>query len=102
MGPNALWLVEWLTERMDLRPGMRVLDLGCGRARTSVFLAKEYGVQVVATDLWVQPSENWPDIVEAGCADRILPLHAEARDLKFAHGYFDAVVSVDAYHYFGT
>jgi SAM-dependent methyltransferase len=32
----------------------------------------------------------------------VLPVHAEAHELPFAHGYFDAVVSVDAYHYFGT
>jgi cyclopropane fatty-acyl-phospholipid synthase-like methyltransferase len=102
MGPNPVWLLEWLTDRMTLKPGMRVLDLGCGKARTSVFLAKEFGVDVVAADLWITPHENWPVIVEAGCADRILPLHAEAHDLKFAHDYFDAVVSVDAYQYFGT
>src|SRR5271155_4083928 len=29
---NPLWLSEWLAAAMDLRPGMRVLDLGCGRA----------------------------------------------------------------------
>jgi cyclopropane fatty-acyl-phospholipid synthase-like methyltransferase len=31
-----------------------------------------------------------------------MPVFAEAHDLKFAHGYFDAIVSVDAYQYFGT
>src|SRR5580704_14775408 len=31
-GANSLWLTEWLTTALDLRPGMRVLDLGCGRA----------------------------------------------------------------------
>ena len=25
-GANSLWLSEWLTEALDLRPGMRVLD----------------------------------------------------------------------------
>jgi hypothetical protein len=35
---NPLWLSEWLTAAMDLRPGMRVLDLGCGRAASSIFL----------------------------------------------------------------
>ncbi len=29
MGPNVLWLAESLTSVMDLRPGMRVLDMGC-------------------------------------------------------------------------
>jgi cyclopropane fatty-acyl-phospholipid synthase-like methyltransferase len=38
-GANALWLTEWLAESLDLRPGMRVLDLGCGRAASSIFLA---------------------------------------------------------------
>ena len=36
MGPNVLWLTEWLCERMDLKPGMRVLDMGCGKALSSV------------------------------------------------------------------
>ena len=26
MSPNVLWLVEWLSERIELEPGMRVLD----------------------------------------------------------------------------
>jgi cyclopropane fatty-acyl-phospholipid synthase-like methyltransferase len=29
-GANALWLTEWLCEGLDLQPGMRILDLGCG------------------------------------------------------------------------
>lgn len=102
MGPNALWLVEWLSTAMDLRPGQRVLDLGCGRAVTSIFLAREFGVRVVAADLWIDPAENWVRVRDAGCAEQIVPLRAEAHDLPFAEGYFDAVVSVDAYHYFGT
>ena len=48
---NALWMAEWLVEALELRPGMRVLDLGCGRAVSSVFLRREFGVQVWATDL---------------------------------------------------
>ncbi len=57
MGPHPLWLLEDLANDLDLRPGMRVLDLGSGLGATSVFLAKEYGVQVVAVDLWVDPTE---------------------------------------------
>ena len=43
---NPLWLTEWLTSALDLRPGMRVLDLGCGRAVSSIFLRQEFGVEV--------------------------------------------------------
>ncbi|MGQ4351417.1 SAM-dependent methyltransferase [Streptomyces sp. SAS_275] len=102
MGPNALWLVEELTHAMDLQPGMRVLDLGCGRAMTSVFLAREYGVHVTAADLWIDPSDNWERIRAAGVEDSVVPLRADAHNLKFAEEYFDAVVCVDAYEYFGT
>ncbi len=45
---------------------------------------------------------NWARIEAAGLADRVFPLHAEARALPFAEGYFDVIVSFDAFHYFGT
>ncbi len=102
MGPNAVWLVEWLCESMHIGPGMRVLDLGCGRAMTSVFLAKEFGARVWASDLWMSPHGNWERVKAAGVQDLVCPLHLEAHALPFAEGYFDAVVSIDAYQYFGT
>lgn len=102
MGPDVLWLVESLSEVFDFRPGMRVLDLGCGKALSSIFLAREFGVQVWATDLWIAASDNWQRIAEAGCGESVYPIHAEAHDLPFAEGFFDAIVSFDAYHYFGT
>lgn len=102
MGPNPLWLTEWLCEAMPLRPGMRVLDLGCGRARSSVFLAREFDVQVYAADLWASVDDIWRMVVEAGVGDRVVPVKAEAHALPFAAGFFDAIVSIDAYAYFGT
>jgi cyclopropane fatty-acyl-phospholipid synthase-like methyltransferase len=102
MGPNVLWLTESLSEVMDLQPGMRVLDMGCGKAVSSIFLAKEFGVQVWANDLWIDASENWRRICEAGVQDRVFPIRAEAHALPYAKGFFDALVSLDAYHYFGT
>lgn len=101
MGPNALKLAEELTATLDLRPGMRVLDLGCGQGLTSIFLAKEYGVRVFATDLWIPATENYGRFLAWGLDDQIIPLHAEANALPFADAYFDAAICIDAYHYFG-
>jgi SAM-dependent methyltransferase len=101
-GANALWLTEWLTTGMDLRPEMRVLDLGCGRAMSSIFLRRELGVQVWATDLWFSSSENLHRIRDAGVDDGVYPIHADARSLPFATDFFDAIVSIDSFPYYGT
>ncbi len=72
-GANALWLTEWLAEAIELRPEMRVLDLGCGRAMSSVFLHREFGARVWAVDLWHSASENLQRIRDAGVEDGVFP-----------------------------
>lgn len=102
MGPNAMRVVEEMARSLTLEKGMRVLDLGCGKGLTSIFLAKEYGVTVFATDLWISATENYERFKAVGLEDRIIPIHADAHDLPFAEGYFDVAVCIDAYHYFGA
>jgi len=101
-GASPLWLTEWLGESLVLRPGMRVLDLGCGRAMSSIFLRREFGVQVWATDLWFSASENLQRIRDAGVEDGVFPIHADARSLPFADEFFDAIISIDSFIYYGT
>jgi SAM-dependent methyltransferase len=101
-GANALWLTEWLAPTLNLKAGMRVLDLGCGRAASSIFLHREFGAQVWATDLWFSASENQQRIRDAGVEDGVFPIHADARSLPFAAGFFDVVVSIDSFPYYGT
>ncbi|MFE1205014.1 SAM-dependent methyltransferase [Streptomyces sp. NPDC058762] len=62
--------MEDLAHDLDLRPGMRVLDLGSGKGATSVFLAREYGVEVVAADLWIAPEQAARVFAEASCCRR--------------------------------
>jgi ubiquinone/menaquinone biosynthesis C-methylase UbiE len=102
MGPNALWLTEWMCQAMRLQPGMRVLDLGCGRGLSSIFLAREFGLQVWAADLWIGASENAERIRQAGVEDRVFPLHIDARQMPFAEAFFDAILCIDSFIYFGT
>ena len=101
-GANALWLTEWLTESLDLRPGMRVLDLGCGRASSSIFLQREFGVEVWATDLWFSPSDNLARIRDSGVAGSVFPIHSDARSLPYADAFFDVIVSIDSFVNYGT
>jgi ubiquinone/menaquinone biosynthesis C-methylase UbiE len=101
-GANSLWLTEWLAESLQLRAGMRVLDLGCGLAASSIFLRREFGVQVWATDLWFAASTNFQRIRDAGVDDGVFPIHADARSLPFAVEFFDAMICIDSFPYYGT
>jgi cyclopropane fatty-acyl-phospholipid synthase-like methyltransferase len=101
MGPNAVRLLEEMLENHPIRGG-RVLDLGCGTGLTSLFLARETGAeQIFAVDLWIPATENWKRIREWGEERKIIPLHADARDLPFPEDFFDVIVSMDSYHYYG-
>ncbi|NMC53008.1 MAG: methyltransferase domain-containing protein [Chloroflexi bacterium] len=103
MGPNAVMQVQELLEGASLQPGMRVLDLGCGKGLTSIYLAQEYGARVFAVDLWISAAENLRLFSTFGLEDQIIPLQIDAAgQLPFADGYFDALVSVDSYQYYGS
>ena len=102
MGPNPLKLCEELLGYADIPAGSVVLDLGSGAGLTSALMAREYGFTVYAADLWSGPSDNMRFFEEMGLTNRqVVPLKADATALPFAHGFFDAVVSVDSYNYFG-
>lgn len=102
MGPNPIKLLEELFALHPISPKETVLDLGCGRGLTSVFIVRECGARVFAADLWISPSENKMRFDEAGLtSDQIIPIKAEAHDLPFAEEFFDTVICVDSYHYYG-
>lgn len=102
MGPNPVKLEEELLLSHNIPAGSVVCDLGSGQGLTSVFLAKEYGFTVYAADLWSDPEENRKFFDSMGLdRERIIPVKAYAEALPFSKDYFDAVVCVDSYNYFG-
>jgi cyclopropane fatty-acyl-phospholipid synthase-like methyltransferase len=96
-GANPTWLTEWLTSGLELRRGMRVLDLGCGRALSSIFLRREFEVEVWPVDLWFSPSENLQRIRDANGEYGVYLIRADARSLPFANDFFDAIMSIDSF-----
>jgi len=103
MGPNSLRLLDELLEEYPLQlEGKTALDLGCGTGITSLFLAKETGASVCAADLWIPEEDNRARFAGWGMADRLTPVNGDVRKLQFEKESFDAIISVDAYHYFGT
>ena len=102
MGPNTLKLCEELIDGADVPTGSVVLDLGSGCGISSAMLAREYGLVTYAADLWSDPSDNMRFLESLGLTNReVIPMKVDATALPFAQGFFDAVVSVDSYNYFG-
>ncbi|MFH1684324.1 MAG: methyltransferase domain-containing protein [Candidatus Margulisiibacteriota bacterium] len=98
---NVLYYVESLCEVLKFEKGMRVLDLACGKAVSSIFLTKEFDVQLWASDKEVSPTENYKRIIEMNCDNKVFPIKADARNLHFPKEFFDVIIALE-YSYFGT
>lgn len=102
MGPNPVKLEEELLLDCKIPEGSVVCDLGSGQGLTSVFLAKEYGFTVYAADLWSDPDENRKFFDTMGLdREQIIPVKADATNLPFEKDFFDGLICVDSYNYFG-
>ena len=110
MGPNPLKLCEEMLAIVEEVVGgdaipadSVVLDLGSGTGITTALLAREYGFVVYGADLWSDPGKNMLFFESLGLSNRqAIPVKVDAsQGLPFAEGFFDAVVSIDSYNYFG-
>lgn len=103
MGPDCTIILNELLEGYENNNEIRILDLGCGKGLTSIIIAEKYKNAIIyAADLWVEATDNYKFFKEQGYENRIIPLNTSAENLPFAYHYFDIIVSIDAYHYFGT
>lgn len=103
MGPDCTIILNKLINEYRTNETIKILDLGCGKGLTSIILAEKYENAIIyAADLWVEASDNYNFFKEQGFENRIIPLNISAEKLPFANHYFDIIVSIDAYHYFGA
>ncbi|NOQ29189.1 MAG: methyltransferase domain-containing protein [Methanosarcinales archaeon] len=74
-------------DKMDLKPGQKVLDVCCGTGTLCAMIAKEIGSdgEVVGVDL----SENMLKKAENKSEDNIRFCYANAEEIPYADGYFD-------------
>jgi cyclopropane-fatty-acyl-phospholipid synthase len=84
--------VRTLLDRLDLKPGQRLLDIGCGWGTLAIEAAKR-GASVVGLTLSTE-QKAWAErkIAEAGLADRV---EIRLQDYRDTAEQFDAVASVE-------
>ena len=103
MGPGGLYLVALLARELNVRPGSLVLDLGCGYAESSLYLADTFQAHVIAADLWRDPSDNAQRIESRGHRGQVIPLKLDASaPLPFAEQYFDVILCINSLNFYGT
>jgi cyclopropane-fatty-acyl-phospholipid synthase len=85
--------VRLLLDRLDLKPGQRLLEIGCGWGGLAEIAARDYGVHVTGLTLSAEQKAYAEDrLARAGLADRTDIRLTDYRDVE---GQFDAVASVE-------
>jgi cyclopropane-fatty-acyl-phospholipid synthase len=92
---------DLVCRKLDLRPGMRLLDVGCGWGGMVEHAAEHYGVQALGVTLSREQAQ-WAqkDIVAKGLADRAEVRHLDYRDVTETG--FDAVSSIGLTEHIGA
>jgi cyclopropane-fatty-acyl-phospholipid synthase len=87
--------LDLICKKLHLKPGMKVLDLGCGWGGFAKYAAQNYGVEVLGVTI----SEKQAEFAKAFCKD--LPVEIRFQDYREVKGKFDAVVSIGFFEHVG-
>lgn len=93
----AQWAkLDLVCRKLQLRRGMRVLDIGCGWGEALKFAAEHYGVSGVGVTI----SRQQADYARNLCAG--LPVEIRLQDYRSLHEPFDAVFSIGMFEHVGA
>jgi cyclopropane-fatty-acyl-phospholipid synthase len=88
-----------IARKLDLKPGARVLDIGCGWGSLAMYLAEHHAAEVTGITLSKAQLETAQQRARArGLADRV---SFRLEDYRETRGSFDAVVSVGMFEHVG-
>lgn len=94
--------LDHVLTKIMLKPGERLLDIGCGWGALAIRAAQKYGAQVVGVTL----SKNQYQlararVAQAGLADRVDIRLQDYRDLGTREGHFDKITSIGMFEHVG-
>ncbi len=87
--------LDLICRKLELRPGERLLEIGCGWGGLARYAAERYGVEV----LGITVSREQQKLAQQRCAN--LPVTIELVDYRKLTGQFDKVVSVGMFEHVG-
>nr|WP_168492356.1 cyclopropane-fatty-acyl-phospholipid synthase family protein [Streptomyces sp. RLB1-33]QIY71507.1 class I SAM-dependent methyltransferase [Streptomyces sp. RLB1-33] len=93
--------LELISRKLDLRPGQRLLDVGCGWGSMAIHAAREHGVSVVGVTLsHEQAAYARKRVADEGLTDRVEIRVQDYRDV--ADGPYDAISSIGMAEHVGA
>jgi cyclopropane-fatty-acyl-phospholipid synthase len=84
-----------ICDKLELKPGHRLLDIGCGWGGLARLAAQDYGVEVTG----ITVSKEQQRLAQKRCSD--LPVQIELMDYRDLDGRFDRVASVGMFEHVG-
>jgi len=87
--------LDLICRKLELEPGMWVLDVGCGWGGTAKFVSERYNVQVTG----VTVSKEQTAMAQETCRD--LPVQIHLKDYREINGQFDRIFSIGMFEHVG-
>ncbi len=87
-----------LLEKLELKPGEVVLDLGCGTGRITEYISDHTGAKMVGLDFAVRVVEDAQQRT-LDKKERLTYVAGNMDDLAFAESSFDAIISIDTLYF---
>lgn len=87
--------LDLVCQKIFLKPGMRVLDIGCGWGSFAKFAAENYGVKVVGVTISKEQVKLGMELCKG------LPVDLRFQDYRKINEKFDAVISLGMFEHVG-
>ena len=93
MHDSSLHKMRWICEKLQLKPGDQVLEIGTGWGGLATFMAKHYGCHVTTTTISSEQHKFAKQrVIEAGLEEKVETLLVDYRNLT---GKYEKLVSVE-------
>ena len=88
--------LDLVCRKLQLKPGMRVLDIGCGWGEALKFAAERYGISGVGVTISKEQAEYARELCKG------LPIEIRLQDYRDLHEPFDAAFSLGMFEHVGV